>query len=253
MAHPFLPEFCEWFTTTSRISPETQARVCDDKVFCANYLGENELYKEYSLAWWQEQHAHYSTTPCEDCFLRNPQLNPTAHEGAVARLSAVGISSYPSVDWEWERAPAQGDNELESPCLSKRGCRDARSMCHLALPDVGHILPCFGRGGGINVTCMRQSECTNCEQLLGQLQLTNALGEEVKLESAFVYVSFKSILDTNSVSKDLNWDWAGATFFATTVITTIGYGNFAPVTNEGKKLSFVPPLCAHPASVLCCC
>jgi hypothetical protein len=36
---------------------------------------------------------------------------------------------------------------------------------------------------------------------------------------------------------DLHWSWSGGTFFVATVVTTIGYGSFAPRTAIGKMLT----------------
>ncbi|XP_077989613.1 potassium channel, subfamily K, member 16-like [Glandiceps talaboti] len=42
--------------------------------------------------------------------------------------------------------------------------------------------------------------------------------------------------DTDDDDRQSNWDFANSFFFATAVVTTIGYGNLAPSTSLGQKL-----------------
>lgn len=104
--------------------------------------------------------------------------------------------------------------------------------------------------------CLRTNpDCPNCERLARKVDgLVFYLPEEPQwtpngkhnhpqlappdelkyVHLADLYVRFKGVIETYSPEK--NWDFPGAFFFAFTVITSIGYGNFVPVTNDSKLL-----------------
>ena len=48
-----------------------------------------------------------------------------------------------------------------------------------------------------------------------------------------------STLPTNSSTPNLNWHFPSALFFVTTIVTTVGYGTFSPVTDGGKAFTVV--------------
>jgi len=72
--------------------------------------------------------------------------------------------------------------------------------------------------------------------------ISNSMNSSQKkqLEAAFERVS--QYLDRKQAAPALNnlhWTMSGATFFSFTVLTTIGYGNFAPVTPGGKAFTCI--------------
>ena len=64
----------------------------------------------------------------------------------------------------------------------------------------------------------------------------NASKEQTRelFEAFEIIKSFTATKQTAPNLDDLKWTVSGSTFFAFTVLTTIGYGSFAPNTSEGK-------------------
>ena len=54
--------------------------------------------------------------------------------------------------------------------------------------------------------------------------------------TAELYLTYKREYDSYSPKKNYDWDFEGSVFFATTILTTIGYGTFAPTTDSAKLL-----------------
>lgn len=68
-------------------------------------------------------------------------------------------------------------------------------------------------------------------------KLKDTLPEEDR-ENYTILVDMLEYLKGNSeppeAEEGLNWDFPGAVFFCITIVTTIGYGTFTPVTNTGR-------------------
>jgi potassium channel subfamily K protein 1 len=60
----------------------------------------------------------------------------------------------------------------------------------------------------------------------------------------------KGVPATRNVSKEQNWSFGNAVFFAGTVLTTIGYGNVSPLTKLGKLFCILFAIIGIPATLL---
>lgn len=60
----------------------------------------------------------------------------------------------------------------------------------------------------------------------------------------------KGVPATRNVTKEQNWSFGNAVFFAGTVLTTIGYGNVSPLTALGKVFCIVFALAGIPATLI---
>ena len=87
-----------------------------------------------------------------------------------------------------------------------------------------------------NTSCLVSSpDCPNCNVLnkrIDDLQfetvnITDAEGRRF-LQVAEIYTLYKKRIEEN-VPKT-NWDFRGSLFFAFTVLSTVGYGNYAPIS-----------------------
>ena len=75
----------------------------------------------------------------------------------------------------------------------------------------------------------------------------NELNEFIRVISI---ANDKGVPATRNVSKDQNWSFGHAVFFAGTVLTTIGYGNVSPLTKLGKMFCILFALIGIPATLL---
>jgi hypothetical protein len=108
-------------------------------------------------------------------------------------------------------------------------------------------IPWGDRAEIFNNSCLDNTvDCPNCNRLRGDIPVGPlkqdrlwALGVSY-LPVASMYITYKEQYDAYTPSEQYNWDWIGSMFFATTVLTSIGYGSFAPHTESSKLLiSFV--------------
>jgi len=60
----------------------------------------------------------------------------------------------------------------------------------------------------------------------------------------------KGVPATRNVTKEQNWSFGNAVFFAGTVLTTIGYGNVSPLTKLGKLFCILFAMVGIPATLL---
>jgi len=84
--------------------------------------------------------------------------------------------------------------------------------------------------------------CPNCNLLTGHITWGSpvksveptTLSEMAQTQYAYIYVAFKREIEESVVAH--NWEWLGCIFFATTVLTTIGYGNYSPQSTAARVL-----------------
>lgn len=60
----------------------------------------------------------------------------------------------------------------------------------------------------------------------------------------------KGIPATNNVTREPNWSFGQSVFYATTVLTTIGYGNVSPLTRLGKFFLLIFSIIGLPVTLL---
>jgi hypothetical protein len=61
---------------------------------------------------------------------------------------------------------------------------------------------------------------------------------DVVLSQLYVFF-FLTLCVGGGDSTNLNWEMPSAIFFVTTIVTTIGYGTFAPGTDAGKTFTVI--------------
>ena len=84
---------------------------------------------------------------------------------------------------------------------------------------------------------MRHNSCVSEQEL----------NEFIKLISVF---NDRGVPATRNVSKEQNWSFGQSVFYAGTVLTTIGYGSFSPLTKLGKLFCILFALVGIPATLL---
>ena len=117
--------------------------------------------------------------------------------------------------------------------------------CALKQPNPGDVRACRNLGHGsnpasFNDNCLISSaSCPNCNMLRKKItdlafhapSNASAAGDHV-LQLAEVYETYASKVETSMPTQ--NWTWEGSLFFAFTVLTTVGYGSFAPEYDASK-------------------
>lgn len=118
--------------------------------------------------------------------------------------------------------------------------------CLLKPPTVAQVEACRAavvderNPAAFDAQCLASSpSCPNCDILrtrVDDLAFEGPAGADAegrrKLQLAEVYVMYRAKLETDAPRT--NWDHKGSLFFAFTVLTAVGYGNYAPVTFESK-------------------
>jgi hypothetical protein len=130
-------------------------------------------------------------------------------------------------------------------------------MCPLALPTISQVEAClqpkrsFGESMFKRGCLVNSPNCPNCDRLNGTISIAsikagakaNVLwrsrfeqaGFVYDLDKADLYLDYKRKSDATEPSRDdFNFDWIGSAFFSATVLSTVGYGNFAPSTTGAK-------------------
>jgi hypothetical protein len=118
--------------------------------------------------------------------------------------------------------------------------------CPLMLPSVAQVEVCrLSAGAGANgyfrynQSCLvNRLDCPNCNRLAGHVSTGTASRIMVEVDVAALYLIHKVVYESiePETSKPYNWDLRGSIFFAMTVISTVGYGNFAPTQAWSKLL-----------------
>ena len=104
-------------------------------------------------------------------------------------------------------------------------CADAqRRGCHVCFPGS----PCGRRGA------MVRRYTTAVQSVLAKSTPASRL-----LQLAELYVLLKKQLELERPQD--HWGWTGSFFFSATILSTIGYGSFAPQTIEAKWVSLSRP------------
>ncbi len=81
----------------------------------------------------------------------------------------------------------------------------------------------------------------------------NSCISELDLNSFIQLISIsndKGVRATNNVTREPNWSFGQSVFYASTVLTTIGYGNVSPLTKLGKLFLIVFSAIGLPATLL---
>ncbi|XP_062860539.1 potassium channel subfamily K member 6 [Trichomycterus rosablanca] len=87
------------------------------------------------------------------------------------------------------------------------------------------------------------------QELLGNLSCLNTSTLEQLINTFIIANKYGMSLLDNS-TEDSNWDLASSLFFSNALLTTIGYGNTAPLSNAGKAFSIVYAVFGVPFTML---
>lgn len=137
--------------------------------------------------------------------------------------------------------------------VKEHGPKHCMALCKLKFPAVQQVQACeVPDATPVNPyfydrACLNASAtCPNC--FLLQNAIRDMAYFEVTppedplfaryMQRAHLYVNFKADID-NQMQDTLNWDLVGSTFFASTLLTTVGYGNYAPQTDRSRLLIVV--------------
>jgi hypothetical protein len=113
---------------------------------------------------------------------------------------------------------------------------------HILISTVALVLWLFVGGAGLNQieqtaeVARTKSYCDKRAELIRLYQ-----GDATDIESAERAVVGGSTCRVIrcDIKEESNWSFLGATFFSLTVFTSIGYGTYVPVTQEGKAFTIV--------------
>lgn len=166
---------------------------------------------------------------------------PAYVDGGVTFPEQAGI--YPvdtGVSEVWLQA---SDNYTACATSGGSGCV---LRCLLKAPTATQVEACRAtvvderNPAAFDAQCLASSpSCPNCNILrtrVDDLVFQGPAGTDAegrrKLQLAEVYAMYRAKLESDV--PQTNWDFKGSLFFAFTVLTAVGYGNYAPVTYESK-------------------
>lgn len=181
-------------------------------------------------------------------------MTPGDFEAAVA-VAAAGHDDAPNlpVDVVSVGAPAvEGDEDsavteksLEAQWLAGELSDDCDLVCPLKAPNLDGLSECRVDWTLYNSSCLVNGpSCPNCQKLRGSLsEISNTYYPEEDDRSnwdrAFVYDFF--LLTTQNFRKDYtqNWKREKAVYFAFSIVSSVGYGDFSPQTTSGKWIVII--------------
>jgi hypothetical protein len=230
--------FCDWYYEKDEFKPHMDP--CDHHNLFAPFA-ELLVLRKYSKLFAVDYLEHYSTQSCTSCF---PPEKVGVIEG-LPRLAAGADNNAYGLYWNSFQHFQMNKYNFAKACdesitsIALNGwC--IPSVCPLQTPEVEEVEACrltdrdptVDKETKFNNTCLtNKDDCPNCDRL--RYKATEpSLG--VKIEFAEIFSNFRRIYDSSSPPECFNWDWPGSIFFATTIVTTIGYGSFSPTTDEGK-------------------
>jgi hypothetical protein len=186
---------------------------------------------------------------CADCF--PPETDD--YDDRIPRMDYDGEIWWLSRRWDVtgkvtyfnkSTTCSVGDGEKYGSCLA---------LCPLKLPSIDQVKKCRLKDNTnyFNNSCLtNRVDCPNCDRIsmsISAKPLKNGYipevpnGEQKAYEKhsewgvkevpvGSLYIAYKAFYDQFEPPGDLNFGWTGSIFFATTILTTIGYGNFSPET-----------------------
>lgn len=92
-------------------------------------------------------------------------------------------------------------------------------------------------------------QCNLTDRLRSRQAVHDLLLDEIRKYEDFVYRAADANVDIRQ-EPDYGWNYARAMFFSATVITTIGYGNIAPVTTRGRIFCIVYAIFGIPLTLI---
>ena len=187
-----------------------------------------------------------SCTNCHDCY-DGYEIPGATFEG-VYYPPQKGIYPEPNGERWYKTAEEMCSGPEEPGCFlictlrqptvkQVEACRSEDTLFQVYKEDKVVINPAY-----FNTTCLSSSpECPNCNVLNKriedlQFEIVNYTDTEGRrfLQLAEIYTVYKQRIESNI--PETNWDFRGSLFFAFTVLSTVGYGNYAPAANASKLI-----------------
>jgi hypothetical protein len=230
--------FCSWYYANADFAPHYHT--CDTTNFMQPFTNSTIL-DYYSALYASDYIAYYESQLCSDCFPpdKADEIGGLPRIDSDADSKAVGLyyNSVASFALGRPNFTPKCDESIKAVALNG-WC--VYTVCPLTTPTIKQVDHCRfhtqdltrAKDLKFNNSCLtNRQDCPNCDRLRHSANVPE-LG--VNIQFAEVFTSFKYVYDSSVPPEYFNWDWRGSIFFATTIVTTIGYGSFSPVTDGGK-------------------